>query len=53
MINRIRTQFQAGENVVEEGLIDTGHLATEPIKVNGVAGMKITSPILTTRDPLL
>lgn len=53
MINRIRTQFQAGENVVEEGLIDTGHLATEPIKVNGVAGMKITSPHTDDAGPVI
>ncbi|MCI1985148.1 MAG: alpha/beta hydrolase [Lactobacillus sp.] len=52
-VARIRTQFQAGEDVIEEGLIAAGQLTTTPVTFNGVSGLKITGPQTNDAGPVI
>lgn len=53
LINRIRTQFQSGEDPIEQSLIKDGNLTTTPLALNDVTGLRITGPGVNEDGPVI
>lgn len=53
LINRIRTQFQSGEDPIEQSLIKDGNLTTTPLALNDVTGLRITEAGVNEDGPVI